>query len=177
MDIQGPDLHGDPLGVVRREDPHGPLLPRPKGRRGNGDPRADTRDVVPGLPQNVEDLDSRAHQRPGGRLSPTHADRPCRPVQSLWISGLRRGRQPSRIAPHRVQRRAIFARQGARAVEIETAAQATPPCAFASSPRPSRPREEDQQPANVADGDVSRRDRIALGLGRRTAASATTCDK
>ncbi|MGA8346821.1 MAG: transposase [Isosphaeraceae bacterium] len=65
MDIQGPDLHGDPLGVVRREDPHGPLLPRPKGRRGNRDPRADTRDVVPGLPQNVEDLDSRAHQRPG----------------------------------------------------------------------------------------------------------------
>ena len=52
-----------------------------------------------------------------GRLSPTHADRPCRPVQGLWISGLRRGRQPSRIAPHRVQRRAIFARQGVRAVE------------------------------------------------------------
>ena len=57
-----------------------------------------------------------------------------------------------------------FRPPSARAVEIETAAQATPPCAFASSPRPSRPREEDQQPANVADGDVSRRDRIALGL-------------
>src|SRR3954471_14770940 len=32
VDAQGPDLRGDPLGVVRREVAHQALLPRPQGR-------------------------------------------------------------------------------------------------------------------------------------------------
>ena len=46
--------------------------------------------------------------------------------------------------------------------------------------RPSRPPEEGQQPADVGDGDVPRRDRVALGLADGPSDSsepATTCGK
>src|SRR3954454_14842900 len=32
VDAKGPDLHGDPLGVVRREVAHQAILPPPQGR-------------------------------------------------------------------------------------------------------------------------------------------------
>ena len=77
---------------------------------------------------------------------------------------------------------AVLARQGASAVAIEGEAdgEAAATGAFAGGPRPPRPPEEGQQPADVADDDVPRRDRVALGLadsGRPTAASATTCGR
>ena len=60
VDTQGPDLRGDPLGVVRREVAHRAILPRPQGRHGDGHPRADTGGDLPGVPQDVDDLDRRA---------------------------------------------------------------------------------------------------------------------
>ena len=114
MDTQGPDLHGDPLGVVRRED---------ASRTASSSPARSSMamEILARIPATsyqaflkmLRTWTVALATALVGRLPPTHADRPCRPVQGLWISGLRRRRQPSRIAPHRVQRRAVFARQGA----------------------------------------------------------------
>ena len=108
VDTKGPDLHGDPLGVVRREVAHPAILPRPQGRHGDGRPDADTGGDLSGVSQDVDDLDRRAVDDAHRRVSPTHAIGPLRTVRGLRISGLRRRRQPSRIAPHRIQRGSGF---------------------------------------------------------------------
>ena len=164
-----PDLHGDPLGVVRREVAHPAIRPRPQGRHGDGHPGAGTGDELPGVPQNGEDLDRRADDGAHRRLSPTHAIGPLRTVRRLWVSRLRRRRQPSRTAPHRIQRGGGFRppKRGGRRDRSRNRGASRGDGAFPGGPRPARPREEDQQPADVADDDVPCRDRVALGLAAR----------
>ena len=81
------------------------------------------------------------------RLSPTHAIGPRRTVRGLRIPGLRRRRQPSRIAPHRIQRGAVFARQDARPTANAKAKSRRKPSPTARS-QASRARRAREKKAN-----------------------------
>src|SRR3954466_12318969 len=50
VDPEGPDRHGDPLGVVRREVAHQAVLPRPQGRHRDARPGDGPGGDLPGVP-------------------------------------------------------------------------------------------------------------------------------
>src|SRR4051794_41069581 len=121
VDAKGPDLRGDPLGVVRREGAYQAVLPRPQGRHRDGHPGEGTGGDLPGVPQTVDHLDRRAGDGALRRPSPAHAIGPRRTLRGLRVPGLRRGWQPSRTAPHRIQRGAGPRRPKAPTAAIEGA--------------------------------------------------------
>src|SRR5450759_1513301 len=134
VDSQGPDLRGDPLGLVRREDAYGAVLPRPQGRDGDGHPDPVASDELPGFSQDVEGLDGHPERSAARGVPGAHAYGPRGSVPSVWLHRLRGRRQPPRVAPDRVQRAAVLARLGTATEEIEeeteAAARATPRLRF-----------------------------------------------
>ena len=167
VDTQGPDLRGDPLGLVRREDAHRAVRPGPQDRRGHGDPSPAAGDDLPGLPQDVEGLDRRADRR---RWSPPFADA-CRPTSPTGSRCAASRSSASTAAgwncPAPRPTSSGFRpprRDGGHDRNRDAAAT---PRRGRGRPAPRARAEEGQQPADVADGDVPRRHRAALGLADR----------
>lgn len=158
VDTQGPDLRGAALGLVRREDAHRAVRSGPQGRYGDGDPAAGAGDAPPRLPPDAPGLDGHARARPARRVPATHASRLGGSVPGRRLRGLRCRRQTARIAPDAVQRASVRARCDA------PGPPAAAPGPVAVGSRPAGPPGEDQQPPDVADGDVPRRHRVALAL-------------
>src|SRR5947209_1397102 len=168
LDTAELDLHGVALGLVRCDGADGPILHRPHDRRVDVGPDPEAGVDLPGVPEDVEDLDRGAGSDAGHRLPSAPARGPGKTLPRRRISGLRRRRQPPRIAAHRIERTAVLARGGAAAAtQAATPVEAAYAGPHESRPRPPRPPEEEEQPADVADDDVACRDRIALGLADR----------
>ena len=131
--------------------------------------------------KTVDHLDRRAGDGALRRPSPTHAIGPRRTVRGLRIS--RSSASTAAVSncpapnPTRGGSSPAKARRPSRS---KAKAKSRRRAAFAGVPRPPRPPEEGEQPADVADDDVPCRHRVALGLAdsaRPTAASATTCGR